>query len=214
MPTLSCSLCHSESTLPFHDDKSRSYFYCQQCGLVFVPEHQHLPPAQEKAIYDLHQNQEDDPGYRQFLSRLANPLLQHLEPHSSGLDYGCGPGPLLAKMLSEHGHHIEVYDPYYAANNDYRQRRYDFITCTEVAEHFRRPGQEFEHLFSLLLPQGILALMTKLVIDAPAFAKWHYKNDPTHISFYSETSLQWLAIRYRKQITILGSDVILFGPDD
>jgi 2-polyprenyl-3-methyl-5-hydroxy-6-metoxy-1,4-benzoquinol methylase len=200
--------------LSFHCDKVRTYLRCQQCSLVFVPEHQHLSPAQEKAIYDLHQNQGDDPGYRQFLSRLATPLLQSLKPQSKGLDYGCGPGPLLAQLLREHGHHVELYDPFYAANSTYRRRRYDFVTCSEVVEHFRQPGREFEHLFALLQPRGKLAVMTKLVIDAPAFAKWHYKNDPTHISFFSRTSLQWLADHYGKRLSIMGNDVALFTEEE
>lgn len=210
MPTLSCPLCYWESLVPFHSDTSRNYVQCDQCKLVFVPEHQHLALAQEKAIYDLHQNHGDDAGYRQFLSRLSSPLLQRLAPNSIGLDFGCGPGPLLAQMLTEHGHSVALYDPFYAANNEYSQRRYDFITCSEVAEHFRHPGREFALLFELLQPHGILALMTKLVIDAEAFSKWHYRNDPTHIAFYSVATLQWLANHYQKRLTIIGKDVIMF----
>ena len=120
-----------------------------------------------------------------FLSRLALPLLDRLPPLSSGLDYGCGPGPLLAEILKQAGHGVELFDPFYADHPQHLQNRYDFITCTEVAEHFRRPGIEFERLFGLLKPSGRLGLMTKLVIDADAFAHWHYKNDQTHISFLS-----------------------------
>ncbi len=127
------------------------------------------------------------------------------------MDFGCGPGPLLANMLREHGYQVRLYDPFYANDVDCLMQRYDFITCTEVVEHLRQPKQEFERLFALLQPYGILAVMTKLVIDAEAFAKWHYKNDPTHICFYSRESLQWLAYRYQKMVEFIGNDVIIFS---
>lgn len=212
MPTSNCPLCSGTSLKAFHRDRTRDYLRCQDCWLVFVPTEQHLTLSAEKAVYDLHQNDIDDPGYRRFLSRLAEPLLQQLNPSSLGLDYGCGPGPLLAKMLQQHGHRVDVYDPIYASDQGFRQRRYDFISCTEVVEHFRQPAEEFATLFGLLHNQGILALMTKLVIDVEAFAKWHYKNDPTHISYFSPATLQWLAEHYRRQLSIIGRDVILFLP--
>ena len=207
-----CPLCFGGHISSFHSDKRRDYLRCQDCLLVFVPSDQHLDFQQEKAIYDLHQNQADDGGYREFLSRLALPLLDRLAPLSSGLDYGCGPGPLLAEILKQAGHGIELYDPIYANHPQHLQNRYDFITCTEVAEHFRRPGIEFERLFGLLKPRGRLGLMTKLVLDADAFARWHYKNDQTHISFFSRPTLQWLAERYRCEVEFIGQDVIIFTP--
>lgn len=210
MPTLSCPLCSGSSVLDFHRDRIRDYLRCQTCWLVFVPHQQHLTPAQEKAIYDLHQNQLDDPGYRRFLSRLAEPLLERLAHPGHGLDYGCGPGPLLATMLEKQGHRVDLYDPLYAKQSHYLDHRYDFITCSEVIEHFRQPKPEFECLFSLLKPHGILAVMSKRVIDAQAFATWHYKNDPTHIAFFSTPTLEWLAERFSRQLMMFGNDVALF----
>jgi len=206
-----CPLCAGIRLTHFHRDKRRDYLRCQDCLLVFVPDSQHLDLQQERAIYDLHENHADDDGYRQFLSRLATPLLNRLEPDSTGLDYGCGPGPLLAEMLKQAGHTVELYDPFYADHRQNLQKRYDFITCTEVAEHFRRPRLEFQRLFALLKPLGRLGLMTKLVIDAEAFAGWHYKNDQTHISFFSRPTLQWLAEQYRCDVEFIGQDVIIFA---
>lgn len=211
MPNTLCPLCSSPSIQAFHRDKKRDYLYCMICHLVFVPPAQHLDPKEEKAIYDLHENQLDDPGYRQFLSRLTIPLQERLSPDASGLDFGCGPGPLLAKMLQEQGYQTAIYDPFYA-NHEQRllQGRYDFITCTEVVEHFRQPQQEFQRLFDMLKANGLLGIMTKLVIDADAFSRWHYKNDLTHISFFSQATLKWLANQYHCQLEIIGKDVIIF----
>ncbi len=210
MPILACPLCLSDNTFRFFTDKNRDYDRCQNCQLVFVPACQHLSYDAENAIYDYHQNQIDDAGYRQFLSRLAKPMLDRIDMPANGLDYGCGPGPLLAQLFAEQGHYMQIFDPYYAPNKQVLQERYDFVTCTEVIEHFRQPNLELHKLFALLKPKGILGIMTKLVIDADAFSRWHYKNDLTHVSFFSRDTLQWLAIKYQCRLDILGNDVIIF----
>lgn len=116
----------------------------------------------------------------------------------------------MAQILREHGHNVEIHDPFYANNPQHLQRRYDFVTCTEVVEHFRQPRREFHRLFALLKPEGLLGLMTKLVIDAEAFRNWHYKNDLTHVCFFSKATLQWLADAYQCQLEIIGKDVAIF----
>lgn len=210
-----CPLCTAADIHHFHSDRRRDYSRCENCFLVFVDSRQHLPLAQEKAIYDLHQNAIDDPGYLEFLSRLAKPLLRRLPANSLGLDYGCGPGPALAELIKAEGHQVRIYDPFYADFPEHLHQDYHFIVCTEVVEHFREPKQEFDRLFGLLKPGGWLGIMTKLVIDAPAFAKWHYKNDQTHIAFYSQSTFNWLAQHYDCRMEFSASDTIILqrNPD-
>ncbi len=202
-------MCAAPAAPHFHTDRRRSYRRCESCFLVFVPAIFHLDIAQERAEYDKHQNTVQDPGYRQFLSRLALPLLNYLSPASQGLDFGCGPGPALARLLEEGGHRVAVYDPYYAPDAELLQRSYDFICATEVVEHLHQPGRELARLWSLLRPGGCLGVMTKLVIDREAFGRWHYKNDPTHVCFFSRETWQWWAGKYAASIRFIGSDVIL-----
>mgnify|MGYP003965087051 CR=1 FL=1 len=73
-----CPLCHGTGIAAYHADKTRNYLHCHTCDLVFVPRGQHLSAGEEKAYYDLHENQPDDPGYRRFLDRLFTPLNQRL----------------------------------------------------------------------------------------------------------------------------------------
>lgn len=204
-----CPLCGASATGPYHRDRRRDYLACGRCALVFVPAHQHLSAAAEKAEYDLHRNDPTDAGYRRFLSRLATPLLARLPAGSRGLDFGCGPGPALARMLEEAGHRVTLYDRFYADDPAVLVGQYDFITATEVAEHLRDPGPELERLWGLLRPGGVLGLMTKLVIDLEAFSRWHYKNDQTHVCFFSRDTFAWLAARWGAALTIHGQDVIL-----
>lgn len=95
-----------------------------------------------------------DAAYRAFLNRAAGPLLERLPPARQGLDFGCGPGPALAIMLREAGHTVALFDPFFYPDPAVLASAYDFITCTEVAEHFHRPAEEFSKLDALLNPGG------------------------------------------------------------
>ena len=207
-----CPLCKGLKTVPFHEDQRRPYLRCCRCALVFVPPTYYLDRSAERAEYDLHRNAVDDPGYRAFLSRLALPLVARLAPGSSGLDFGCGPGPALAAILREAGHEVSLYDSFYQPERSVLNRRYDFICATEVVEHLHQPGTELSRLWSLLKPGGVLGIMTKLVLGSEAFARWHYKNDPTHVCFFSEQTWRWWAREHGAQLELIGADVMLLQP--
>ncbi|XKE44361.1 class I SAM-dependent methyltransferase [Halomonas organivorans] len=204
-----CPLCASAEPAPYHRDARRDYLQCRQCDLVFVPSRQRLSPAEEKAVYDHHENSPDDPGYRRFLARLFDPLAARLAPGARGLDFGAGPGPTLSVMFEEAGHPMAIYDPFYAPDERVLTGRYDFITATEVVEHLFAPGRELERLAGLLAPGGWLGLMTKRVRSAEAFAGWHYILDPTHVCFFSEATFRWLAERLDMAVTFPADDVVL-----
>lgn len=204
-----CPLCRQQETRFFWGDRQRDYHRCAICQLVFVPECFHLSADQERAVYDLHDNDPADEGYLRFLSRLTEPLLARLEPHSRGLDFGCGPGPALHRMLAGAGHRVDLYDPFYYQDRAIFDNRYDFICATEVVEHLRFPHDVFSSLFGMLRHDGWLAIMTKLVENREAFAKWHYIRDPTHLCFFSHASFAHLAEEYRATLEIIGKDVIL-----
>lgn len=163
----------------------------------------------EKEQYDLHRNDPYDPGYRRFLSRLADPLLTRLTTGARGLDYGCGPGPALAAMLHEAGHDMALYDPFYAPDTGVLSERYHFITCTEVAEHFHRPAEEFDRLGARLNPGGWLAVMTCFQTEDARFADWHYRKDPTHVVFYRAQTFERIAAQRGWSCIIPCKDVAL-----
>ncbi len=204
-----CPLCKSKEISDYFKNKRRDFLQCQNCELVFVPEQFHLSKDGEKNRYDLHQNDPQDEGYRNFLSRLAEPLNEKLKPKSHGLDFGSGPGPTLSIMLQDMGHAVDIYDYYYCTDNTVLDKKFDFITATEVFEHLRNPIEVIEQLWNILKPGGVLGIMTKLVIDREAFSKWHYITDRTHICFFSEKTFLWLSDRLKAGIEFIGNDVIL-----
>jgi len=204
-----CPLCASAETAFYHRDQRREYLGCRRCELVFVPPAYRLSPAEERAVYDRHENSPEDLGYRRFLARLADPLRERLAPGARGLDFGAGPGPTLSVMFEEAGHPMAIYDPFYAPDASMLARTYDFITATEVVEHLFAPGEELTRLAGLLRPGGWLGLMTKRVSDREAFARWHYILDPTHVCFFGEATFQWLADALGMSVEFPAADVVL-----
>ncbi|GHB08335.1 class I SAM-dependent methyltransferase [Modicisalibacter luteus] len=207
--SLSCPLCSNTYICHYHGDSRRDYWQCQTCQLVYVERSQHLAPAEEKAVYDRHENSPEDVRYRRFLSRLFTPLNERLVPGAQGLDFGCGPGPTLSVMFEEAGHPMALYDVYYAPDRQVLEGSYDFITASEVIEHLAEPGLVLTQLADRLAPGGWLGLMTKRVQVREDFARWHYILDPTHISFFSEATFEWLAAHLGMQVEFPDTDVAL-----
>lgn len=205
-----CPVCSGTDTRSFGLSDQKQYWRCQSCHATWLDPAHHLSAEDEYAHYLNHENEVYDPGYRTFLARLTDPLLQVLPAHSDGLDYGCGPGPALAAMLTEAGHHMATWDPFFADHRQVLDRQYDFVTCTEVLEHLRKPLETFQMFDKLLCPGGWLGLMTCFQNDDDAFAGWHYRKDPTHIVFYrAETieqiskTLGWSCHIPRKDVALL-----------
>lgn len=96
-------------------------------------------------------------------------------------------------MLEDAGHRMTLFDPFFQPDQCTLEQAYDLITCTEVAEHFHRPWEEFDRLDRLLRPGGWLGIMTCFQTDDERFANWHYRRDPTHVVFYREATLRFIA---------------------
>lgn len=73
--------------------------------------------------------------------------------------------------------------------------QYDFIVCCEIAEHFANPAAEFQRLARLLKPGGRIYCMTMMWLGGD-FSRWQYKNDPTHVFFYTPKSLAFIRDQY------------------
>lgn len=190
-----CPVCLEQGSRCFALTGSRTYWRCRCCEATFLDPADLPDRSVEEAEYRLHVNDVDDPGYRRFLARLAEPLLAVLLPGSEGLDFGCGPGPALAAMLREAGHSVALYDPLFFDDPPSLERRYDFVCCSEVVEHFHRPATAFAQLDGLLRPGAWLGVMTRFLGDGVDFERWHYRRDPTHVVFYREQTFRVLAQR-------------------
>jgi SAM-dependent methyltransferase len=188
---VNCPICERQSSHYFKS-KTADYYQCRNCYLVFVPKSLHLESDEEKLVYDKHQNDPNDHRYRDFLAKVSVPLSQILPKNSKGLDFGSGPGPTLNVMMEELGFEMEIYDKFYQIDGLVLSKTYDFITCTEVVEHFDHPLVEIQKLHNILKPSGVLAIMTG-IYDEKDFSSWRYKNDPTHISLFSAKTFQFIS---------------------
>lgn len=205
----SCPLCGGASRA-FFAAEGRDYLRCGTCLLTFVPPSQHADPARERARYAEHDNDPGDPGYRGFLDRLLAPLSAALRPGAEGLDYGCGPGPTASGMMRARGFPTVDYDPYFFPDRGALARAYDFVVCTEVLEHLRRPAEDLVRLDGLLKPGGVLGVMTGVLEDDAAFGSWWYRNDFTHVAFYRPETLEWIARRFGWALERASRDAALF----
>ncbi|MFN3973503.1 MAG: class I SAM-dependent methyltransferase [Gemmobacter sp.] len=205
-----CPVCGAAAVARFAVVDGRHYWRCAACAASYLLPAHHPARDVELAHYLHHENIPDDPRYRRFLARLADPLRARLMPEARGLDYGCGPGPALAAMLREAGHRVALYDPFFAPDPAPLSETYDFVTCTEVAEHFHHPQAEFTRLCGLVHPGGWLAVMTCFQTDDARFADWHYRKDPTHVVFFREETFRHLAWLWGWHCDIPVKDVVLF----
>lgn len=183
-----CPLCSARS-LPFSDKR---FMICEQCAGIFRLRALLPGPREEADRYRLHHNDIRDPGYRNFLSPVIHAVLKNQDPRQRGLDFGCGPTPSVSLLLEEKGFVVERFDPFFHPEPIPEDRKFDYIVCCEVIEHFHRPHREFTRLKELLTAKGRLYCMTWLYDDAVDFASWSYKNDFTHTFFYRQETFRWI----------------------
>lgn len=191
---VTCPICQDTRHTPQPIDHPKDQFLvCKNCHSVWRHSKSRLSPKAEKNHYSRHTNHHEDPNYRNFLNQLWEPLKTRLKPNASGLDFGSGPGPTLHRMAQEDGYTCDHYDPFFHPDESSLRKQYDFVTCSETAEHFHSPNEEFRRLSSLVKSDGWLGLMTSLLTPNTNFAKWPYTFDITHVVFYTTEALQIIA---------------------
>ncbi len=207
---MNCPLCTTE-TKNIIQVKNISYFKCSTCFGIFIDPVHFLSPQKEKKRYESHNNDINDPGYQKFVSPIVDSILKFESPETKGLDFGCGTGPVICKMLSDKRYKIVTYDPFFCNNPELlKENEYEYIFSCEVIEHFHNPAKEFELMKNLLKPNGKLYLMTQLISDETPFVNWSYKNDPTHVFFYHENTFKWIVANFGfKNIKIIGRLVVI-----
>ena len=205
-----CPLCTSRDPSRLAVIDSKNYWRCWVCSLTFLSPEHHLDSDSEHSRYKTHRNSPQDLGYIKFLSRLTDYLVPRLSRGAKGLDYGSGPGPTLSVMLEGKGFPMEIYDPFFSPDASVLKDQYEFVTCTETAEHFHQPANDFERLDRLLKKGGLLGVMTEMLEPEASFPDWYYHRDPTHVSFYQRSTMEWIANRFRWKAEVPHRNVTLF----
>ena len=192
-----CRVCGTQSH-PFADrQQNRSYHQCPMCDYIFLDPDHRLSETDERQRYTQHNNTLDNPGYvKMFTDFIDTGLTPFLSGARTVLDFGCGPGPVLAHLLRERGMSVDLYDTYFYPDTGYTHKRYDIITMTEVIEHLADPAGTLRNLSSLLSSGGVIAIMTHFYNgNIDTFLNWWYRLDNTHIGFFSHRTFRVLADR-------------------
>lgn len=205
---LCCPFCKNTELEEYEEykDAARRFFRCKNCESVFAHPKCFLNAQEQRERYLLHRNNLEPAskksGYRGFLARFADAALAYankLVKVTSIFDYGSGPEPALVHLLEEYKttnrlpNTVEIrgWDPFFAPDTAFFKNGADLVLCLEVAEHFENPTEGFKGLARAARIGGIVALQTLLVPQNYAeFKNWWYKEDTTHVSFYSLQALE------------------------
>ena len=159
-----CPLCHSTTKL-FYKDGNKNYYKCENCSSVILDPSNYVSEKEEKARYRTHNNDVDDIRYQNFVSPIVLAVKDNYNTKHLGLDFGAGTGPVITSLLEKEGYHINLYDPFFHPYPQNLLKKYDYIICSEVIEHFHNPYEEFRNLTNMLNPKGTIFCMTSLYVD-------------------------------------------------
>ncbi len=190
---MTCPLCNCEKAAFYEKDKNRSFYLCPECKLVFDDPNGHISLEDEKERYDKHNNTNDNTGYVKYLQNIIDTFQPSIKTAKVGLDFGSGPTPVMADLLQNQGYVMEIFDVFYANRPDVWQKQFDFIIMCEVIEHLHHPNEELARLEKAIREDGYLVIVTNLYDNVVNFKDWWYKNDATHVCFYSKHTIDWMA---------------------
>lgn len=194
-----CPICDYTCETFLNKTQTVTFHSCPNCLYIFKDPSAYLSEEEEKERYLRHHNTVNDPTYVDYFERfLDGSIRADLHPDKTVLDFGSGPKPVFAELLrSRYGMKVDIYDPFFAADEEALKKAYDIVTCTEVLEHVRNPLDAFLQFQGLVKPGGLLAIMTQLhPQNERDFLQWFYPRDITHVSFFAEATFRVLGERY------------------
>lgn len=177
---MKCKVCGKTTKREYDSQTKANYDFCE-CG--FISKERIIDGAVEYDHYAKHNNTMENTGYVKMFETFLSKVEMYFKGKSL-LEYGCGPGPVLAELLKQKKYSVKTYDKYFDHDLDYNDYLYDVVTLTEVIEHFDHPIEELIKIHKLLKPDGVLAIQTMFIKEP--FFDWWYRRDYTHISFFNE----------------------------
>lgn len=205
---MNCPLCSAPERKPYCSTTDGSeYWECPHCALIWLEETQRLGRIEEKNRYLSHENH--GARYFNYLAKTAEPVLAQVANGAVGLDYGCGPTEGMKELISPMGFSVDSYDPFFFPRQ-LLKNHYDFVLCNEAAEHFFDPLVEFGRIDSTMKKGAVLGVSSQIAPWAQEFERWYYRRDPTHVVFYREGSVRWLAAHFGWELLRLESPLWVF----
>ncbi len=206
---MNCKICLSSTVKKFDKQLKCNFYFCESCGFIFKDKRGYLEFEKQKEHYAKHDNSMENTGYVEMYKTFLSEIEPYLSNVDLALDYGCGPGPVLQKLLSDKKIKTKTYDLFFSHSMDYAQYKYDLITSTEVIEHFINPLEELKKILELLKPSGLLVIKT-MFIQKP-FLNWWYRRDYTHVSFFNNKVFEEISKKLNLKIIYSNNeDIVIF----
>lgn len=191
---MDCHICNRSTESFTHEKTNITYYHCKPCEYIFKSPQYYQDLMTQKERYNLHENNEDDVGYRDYFQRFLDFTLPGVVGTKKALDFGCGRTSLLSTLLEEEGIDCDYYDPIYHPSTLNDSKKFELIVSTEVFEHLHHPKETFENLVTRVKKGGYLSIQTQFHSnDITRFQKWYYHQDPTHIMFFTVHTFKVLA---------------------
>lgn len=201
---MKCKLCYSETKELFKKNillkHEATYYQCSNCQFIQTSDPIWLKEAYSSAITAL------DIGLVNRNIRMLNAIPRVLDscfPEADAmLDYAGGYG-MFARLMRDEGYNFFRQDIYceniFAKHFDISDSglsHFDLVTAFEVFEHFEKPLEEIEKIFSY--SKNVIFTTELAPTITSELQNWWYLSTDTgqHIAFYTETSLQFLAQKY------------------
>lgn len=213
-----CPICASPTTREMFRATVRhqhvaEYLFCDQCHFLFIRSPDWLDEAYKEPIniYDT-----GIVARNLSLSRITSVILYFLfDKEAKFLDYAGGYG-IFTRVMRDIGFDFYWEDPY-STNLVARgfelvdgMSNFELLTCFETLEHFVDPLKEVEKMFQF--SDSILFSTSLLPIEIPEPTDWFYYglNHGQHISFYSFTTIQFMAKHFACNLYSDGATIHMF----
>lgn len=194
---MNCRICETDSSFFYGD--VRSFYKCPSCALIFTNETADNAAAEKH--YKSQWNNADDDFWKQQVDALVGVIQKYKMPMGRLLDFGSGSGEI-TKEFQRRGIEAEPLDP--MINGLLKDQNYsykfDVVVGVEVIEHLPNMWEELKEIENHLSHDGIMLFTTNITEpfinssnEVDVFKAWWYKDDPTHVSFFSNKSIFRLA---------------------
>jgi len=217
-----CTICNSPTQAVFRarilSKYDVSYFSCPTCGFLQTEEPYWLPEAYQHTMND------EDIGVMQrnlcFADTVSSVIFFLFDRNGRFLDFGGGHG-VLTRLMRDKGFDFYWDDPngenLFARGFEYRaaqHRPIELVTSIECFEHFPQPRKELETMLGI--SSNIFFVTQLLPSPVPTPEEWDYYGvtHGQHISFYSVTTLHYLAQQYGLNFFTNGTNIHLFTKKD
>lgn len=189
-----CRICDDQAFIFFED--RRPFYLCKNCGLIFTD----CPLSSEKTKEHYQSQHVNNFDWSNFAKSLLEAVSFAIKPRTI-FDFGSGSGKL-ADEFRTMGFEVHNYEPMlhgvFQAEKYFNS--YDLVILNEVIEHLVDVISVFYGVCSLVRSGGLLyvgTLTTDAMINEPdkfqeLFSSWWYKDDQTHVSFFSQLTFEYI----------------------